>query len=722
MSVRQRLIVGTLVVMGGLGGGACGGGGTASCEGCGEFREVMGAFCDVLDRCPISSYPIAYRNRDECAAILFFALTCRLVDNEVNDEHTYTVEQHVPAIDPATAEACIDWLKTASCDVFQTGECSGAGCDGGTAASPCVGLLAGMFEDVSGAGAGQSCESDSCREGLHCAPSELLPDVGARSCRVCQPPLAVGAPCSYDGVPCATGTYCKYESEAVSACTAMGAAGAPCQSPQECLSSFCNYGQGSEGVCDDGGRTGDPCAVETDCRAGYCSASGQCAEHRAPGAECAADEECANGHCDPSNGRCGLLDGAACSYSDSDCQSGNCDDTSRTCAPRLPNGSPCESSNECESNYCNYSTDTCTEHCYTDEECGEGRYCDWSSNVCLDQKADGGYCEDDNECLGGLCTFDEKCGQAPQVGDPCSGYGECPPEAFCSNGTCQERKGPGASCPSLDSCLAPFFCIAGRCQMMSLECQPAKAGEMCAWLRVCDEESYCDMMDDITCKPRSGAGESCYTSETCQADLSCAAAGGGMECQPRKGAGEPCTTAADCQPDLFCAGAYGAMTCTAGPAGQPCDYGSGTCPTGYFCSTRDVCEPLRTLGEDCSDSFEPCVPELYCDTSDGCSARPAVGEECSYSVPCALGAYCDTSASSPYYCVARVGLGAPCSSSTSYGEQCLEEYRCEYDSAQSEYVCRAKRGLGESCSGNADCQSGVCSQSICLVTDQCVMP
>jgi len=264
----------------------------------------------------------------------------------------------------------------------------------------------------------------------------------------------------------------------------------------------------------------------------------------------------------------------------------------------------------------------------------------------------------------------------------------------------------------------------GRCQMMNLECQPAKAGQMCAYLRVCDESSYCDLMGGIVCKPRAGEGGECFSTETCQGDLYCAAGTTGMECRARQGEGESCTSAAECQPGLFCAltAAGTSMACTAGPAGQPCNYGSSTCPEGYFCSTHDVCEPLRTLGEDCSDSFEPCVPELYCDSSDGCSARPGEGQECDYSTPCAVGSYCDTSSSSPYYCVARVALGAPCSSSTSSGAQCLEAYRCDYDSTVSEYVCQAKSGIGESCSGADDCQSGVCSQSICLVTNQCVMP
>jgi hypothetical protein len=442
-----------------------------------------------------------------------------------------------------------------------------------------------------------------------------------------------------------------------------------------------------------------------------------------PGAECAADEECSNRHCDPGNGRCGLPDGSSCSYSDTDCQSGNCDDTLHTCQPQKPNGSPCATNAECESSYCNYSSRTCTEHCYTDADCGDGRYCDWSSNTCIDKKADGATCQDDNECVGGLCTSAEKCGVKPKVGDPCTGYGDCPPEAYCSAGVCVERLGPGASCPSLDSCMAPFFCRNGHCELMNLECRPAKAGEMCAWLRVCDESSYCDLMSGITCKARAGAGESCTGSDTCAPALYCASGTTGMACTPRKGAGQPCTAAAECQPDLFCAvtGSGAAMACTAGPAGQPCGYDI-PCPDGFYCATSDVCAPLHTLGERCNGTFDPCVPELYCDTIDGCSARPGEGQQCDYNTPCAVGCYCDTSASYPYHCVARVALGAPCSSSTSSGAQCLEEYRCDYDSTVSADVCVAKLGLGESCTYAADCQSGICTQSICMVTNQCVMP
>ncbi len=51
---------------------------TQTCEDCGPFGDLLGALCDYIDRCPDAVYPIAYRNRDECIAILNFALTCRL--------------------------------------------------------------------------------------------------------------------------------------------------------------------------------------------------------------------------------------------------------------------------------------------------------------------------------------------------------------------------------------------------------------------------------------------------------------------------------------------------------------------------------------------------------------------------------------------------------------------------------------------------------------------
>ncbi|MBI5480086.1 MAG: hypothetical protein HY906_14560 [Deltaproteobacteria bacterium] len=234
--------------------------------------------------------------------------------------------------------------------------------------------------------------------------------------------------------------------------------------------------------------------------------------------------------------------------------------------------------------------------------------------------------------------------------------------------------------------------------------------------------AFCDVLERC---PISTYPIAYRSRDECEASLYCASGATGMECRARKGAGQPCAAAEECQPDLFCAltGSGAAMACTAGPAGQPCNYGSSSaCPDGFFCATRDVCEPLRTLGEDCNGSFEPCVPELYCDTIDGCSERPGEGQECDYNTPCARGFYCDTSASYPYHCVARVGPGAPCSSSTSSGAQCLEEYRCDYDSTVGDDVCLPLLGIGESCSGNDECQSGVCNQSICLVTGQCVMP
>jgi len=62
----------TIIVLGAMALGGCDdkGGSTRTCTDCGPFGDFLGAMCDYIDRCPDAVYPIAYRNRDECIAIL----------------------------------------------------------------------------------------------------------------------------------------------------------------------------------------------------------------------------------------------------------------------------------------------------------------------------------------------------------------------------------------------------------------------------------------------------------------------------------------------------------------------------------------------------------------------------------------------------------------------------------------------------------------------------
>lgn len=80
---------------------------TEGADACGAYGEVLGAMCDVMDRCPGAFYPIAYRNRAQCMDILCFAMTCRLEDDESDGERTWEIVQRTPRVNEPVKDACV---------------------------------------------------------------------------------------------------------------------------------------------------------------------------------------------------------------------------------------------------------------------------------------------------------------------------------------------------------------------------------------------------------------------------------------------------------------------------------------------------------------------------------------------------------------------------------------------------------------------------------------
>ena len=134
-----------------VGGAACGdgagtgGGGQSGCPECGPYGDVLDAFCGVMDRCPGTLYPVAYRSRGECVAIMAWASTCRLEDDEVNDVHNYQLKRTIPTVSAGAATACVAWLNAATCQqvagLNDHEDRSDTTPDAGAAASPCRGCL-----------------------------------------------------------------------------------------------------------------------------------------------------------------------------------------------------------------------------------------------------------------------------------------------------------------------------------------------------------------------------------------------------------------------------------------------------------------------------------------------------------------------------------------------------------------------------------------------------
>ena len=116
----------------------------------------------------------------------------------------------------------------------------------------------------------------------------------------------------------------------------------------------------------------------------------------------------------------------------------------------------------------------------------------------------------------------------------------------------------------------------------------AEAGEICTFLMVCSEDSYCDMLDGFTCKKRSRVGQSCT---------------------------------------------------------YPM-WGANTCVNGAFCE-EEKCVAYARLGESCSEL--PCDPrDSWCD-SGTCAEKKYAGELCQNDSEC-IGGDCDYDSDDIYRC------------------------------------------------------------------------
>lgn len=502
-----------------------------------------------------------------------------------------------------------------------------AGCN------PCSRLFA-----ASGAGGGtgtpraavdEACASDpDCAEGLYCLSSSTTAD-GGETCRVCKPLRALGGNCGDPPyVPCAKGLWCDD-----GFCAALSGAGAACTSGGTCLSGFCHP---TTNLCDSGGRPGDACTATADCRQGYCdTVAGRCADTKPNGAACAAPEQCQTSVCDPGTGRCGKPDGATCNSS-YECQH-TCDTSARTCGPGLADGASCTSSDRCESKLCHGNLRVCVTPCPDTGDCAAGTFCD-SYGACLPAAANGASCDQDDECSSGFCNSNDTCATRPGLGDACTGTLDCFPKGRCVSGTCQALAKPGEACSGFDSCMAPFLCQDGTCQRMSLTCEAGAPGQKCAWLQVCDANSYCDVLNDFTCAEKKGSGTSCLRSVECGDGLYCESG----SCAPYASAGEACGGRTTCAPGLFCDEAASPEVCTAPkPVGASCQ-DDAECQTGdcaFAPAGGLVCQPACVpvprgeqpschpsscgdFGYDCGSFDAGCGLELTCGR---CTGRDTCG-------------------------------------------------------------------------------------------------
>jgi hypothetical protein len=673
----------------------------------GEYLSVLTGLCETIDRCPnVLPRPIAYRTKNECAAILGFAFTCRITDTDLpNDTTVYGVKQVIPNIDEAAAKTCLEWLKTTSCSQINIG-----GQD-----SPCSNLLMGSSEDEApsgSAGLNDECNGDyDCQADFYCLPATADEMKAISYCQVCVPRVAQGTECQQGLRMCQDGLHCSYVQDAARQCLPPSADGGRCVESEECASEFCNYALdelGGWGKCDAGGKPGDVCRVEpelnsmgSDCRQESFCDQGTCAERKPSGASCEAERECAKVRC--IDGTCGTPDGTSC-YERGECASNLCIDD--LCGG--PAGA-CQGDENCPAGQ------TCSTSCRPPNCFCSGSGC--SVGTCSvpdsgNSNNDVETCTDDYDCLSQSCD-NGVCAPMPAIGDACSDSYQCYPLGFCSGGTCVQKFAPGKDCSGgIDSCEEPFLCIEGRCEIMNLSCEPAPAGSLCTFLRVCDENSWCDLIGGVRCRPRAALGQECQNSpirgvETCAVGSLCLAGDDGVSrCSKSPAVGEACTST--CADGAAC---YQG-TCAAPPVGQACDpYGTG-CPEGFVCADRRdyICVPPSLKDQECRDTME-CAPGLFCENYRSCVDRKVAGTECSDTVECLENLWCNRDSRT---CEPRATQGTEC---RTYEDACALGFYCDSS------TCEALKAPGESCSSDEVCASGACYGSgFCLGDAQCVVP
>ncbi|MGC4119982.1 MAG: Dickkopf N-terminal cysteine-rich domain-containing protein [Myxococcales bacterium] len=589
-------------------------------QGAEALRKVYAGLCGVLARCPKdSALSFAYRDSKECVDVLQFFTTCRLVESrDPAGGAVFGVEQLLPGLTPAEADACAAWLETAACEHVQSPCTSDGGC------GPCGRFLA-FVDDPSRAterpmaGLEELCDERTCADGLTCVTGLRGPNDAGEACHVCKPLRAAGGNCvDPPHIPCGAGLFCAADA---GTCAPLLADGAGCLGSNECASGFCHR---TKKTCNPGGRLGEACSATEDCREGLCdAAAGQCAPLLANGAPCSADTQCRTSLCNRATSRCGKPDGARCSFH-GECQNGGC--SAGVCAQGKAVGEPCTSDDACTSGLCH--SGTCRVPCSAKSDCAAGEFCLSVDHLCHDTYAPGASCEAHEMCLTGFCNQARRCAVRPGLGDPCSGSSDCQPLAFCSGGVCKAFAPPGGACTTEDSCQTPFFCSSGTCTRVDLVCAPATAGKRCTLLQVCDLASYCDSASGSVCKPKKAAGSTCQRSSECPTSQFCERG----TCIDWRREGESCE-GQPCAPGLFCGGGFSARRCTKPLAdgercvwdsecqSQRCVYSSGS----SYCGARACAMP--PAGE-----VPPCHPKTCAEAGLSCGLLEDNG--CSEWVAC----------------------------------------------------------------------------------------
>jgi len=163
----------------------------------------------------------------------------------------------------------------------------------------------------------------------------------------------------------------------------------------------------------------------------------------------------------------------------------------------------CDSDDDCPTGeVCNLATGLCIEPdggCDDDSDCGGGQVCNLATGTCIDPD---GPCDDDSDCGGGqICNPETGLCQDPS--DECAVDADCDDGLFCNGSErCDRLSGCEAGAPACDDGVS---CTVDACDEEADSCTHSSSDA------ACDDGVYCN------------------GSETCDAELGCAA-GAPIDC------------------------------------------------------------------------------------------------------------------------------------------------------------------------------------------------
>ena len=511
--------------------------------------------------------------------------------------------------------------------------------------------------------------SPTCSTDVECGPGLVCVGRGGapRCTRAC---VAAG--------DCAEGLLCAVQGPAAGFCVApgSGAAGAGCETREDCASWVCGGGQ-CLGTCRDGG-----CRSDTTCLAlhtqSVCVPAGDAGDEAAcrRGADCATGV-CRGGRCttgcgvgvDCPNDRVCLLYETVALCERRCADSGDCGETGvclattgrRLCATRGSGapGTACDGHRECASGHC--ALGACTASCR--DGCPDATACvtDIAGAACRPAGAGG---------PASPCTSGEQCASGVCGGGACSS--DCAQDADCGDGARCVRFSNGRfcfpGCERTSDCPDVSYCAEGFAE-----------GRICFWRGAMEDGASCARDHDC----QSGRCETgrclseCPGGE-CPAGRRCVDLVTGAWCAPT-----PLPLLAACEGDA--AQCAEGLECTAGRCTPACAEG---CPTGTVCVDRR-CHPVCARDDECRPGRRCNRVDLargYCDAP----GELDVAARCDRSADCASG-----------LCF-RGRCRPPCEAGCAEGDACLhlrDDAWC---------VPAGDTDPGGRCATDAECASGLC--------------